>query len=239
MRTSAGDGREGQQRPNFSSAMRHWSGWYKRHTAAAYDSTRNNSKRKDAFPMRKDPFYKNFHESSTNGLLHDRLQFGHGLPVTSVLAWRIMEYLPIRRATFQPNGSRKLIRWPLHRGRVCDIAAYGVVHDSAFYRMEADPNFRLDSLLTEDGEMRHRGALTENGDGLFVVHEHEGEPVRQTYIRGPKWPTCHVFGGRHFCIRVYIVVESLMKHTCQCWDTFGTCYTPRWNAHGRVCHGSA
>ncbi|KAJ9224459.1 hypothetical protein DTO207G8_3406 [Paecilomyces variotii] len=129
----------------------------------------------------------NFHEalrlSSTKGLLHDCLQFGAGLPFSSVLAWRIMEYLPFRRMDLQPDGSWKPIRWPLPCGEVRDIPSDAQIHVSVIRRLQADPTYRPGNLIVGGGGRGVRKAPEEYGIGEWVIFQNEGDPVRETYIR--------------------------------------------------------
>ncbi|GAQ09962.1 uncharacterized protein YEL023C [Aspergillus lentulus] len=133
-------------------------------------------------PESPDAFYKDLDESITTGQLHDRLEFGPGMSVPSVLAWRIMEYLPIRRAERQLNGMWKSIHWPLHRGRYREMGLDDVIHVSAFRRMEANPDYRPVRLIA-GGWKYLRKTPAEFGRGEFVIYENEGDPVRQTYVR--------------------------------------------------------
>lgn len=57
-------------------------------------------------------FHKYLHTAATKGILHDCLAFGGGLGRTSVLSWRIMEWLPFRRMDLQPDGSWVAISFP-------------------------------------------------------------------------------------------------------------------------------
>jgi hypothetical protein len=50
-------------------------------------------------------------KGATEGKIHDCLTFGKGLPHSSVLAWKIMEFLPFRRLDLTDDGSWKPIRW--------------------------------------------------------------------------------------------------------------------------------
>jgi uncharacterized protein (DUF2235 family) len=61
------------------------------------------------------------HLAGTEGHIHDLLAYGNGLPLVSVLSWRLMEYLPMRRMEVQPDGAMKAVRWPPPRGRSRDI----------------------------------------------------------------------------------------------------------------------
>jgi len=63
----------------------------------------------------KAPDGRTFHErvtdAVTKGRLHDCLEIGKGLPVGSVLSWRMMEWIPFRRMDLRDDGSWKPIRW--------------------------------------------------------------------------------------------------------------------------------
>ncbi|GAB1216689.1 hypothetical protein ATERTT37_005907 [Aspergillus terreus] len=121
--------------------------------------------------------------SSEAGRLHDRLQFGQGFSVPSVLVWRLMEYIPIRRAELQQDGRWALIRWKLHRGRVRDIPLDAWIHVSAIRRMKADKNYRPGNLIIGGGGRGIRRAPEEVGIGEWVVDTHAEDPVRELYVR--------------------------------------------------------
>lgn len=128
--------------------------------------------------------------SSTSGVLHDCLDFGSGLPATSVLAWRIMEYLPFRRMDLQADGSWKPIRWPLPCGEVRDIPKDAQIHVSAIRRMQSDPNYRPGNLIVGGGGRGVRRAPDEYGIGEWVPMNYEGDIVRETYIRKSESKVC-------------------------------------------------
>lgn len=58
-------------------------------------------------------FHKSLSNAFTRGVLHDCLQFNNGLPATSVMSWKMMEYLPFRRMDLRPDGSWKAVSMPL------------------------------------------------------------------------------------------------------------------------------
>ena len=87
-------------------------------------------------------FQQTLFSAATKGVLHDCLQFNNGLPVSSVLSWKMMEYMPFRRMDLRPDGSWKAITFPLPRGEVRDIPKDARIHHSAIQRMEADENYR-------------------------------------------------------------------------------------------------
>lgn len=125
------------------------------------------------------------HLGGTKGTVHDRLQFGNGLPVISVLSWRLMEYLPLRRWAVGSNGDWRAVRWPPSRGEARDIPLSAGIHTSAIQRMKSDPTYRPDNLTLD--WLRRRilptGYIERGSAANWVVHEHEGDLVRETYIR--------------------------------------------------------
>lgn len=58
-------------------------------------------------------FHERLHQAFTKGQLHNCLEYKNGLPWTSVLSWKAMEYMPFRRMDLQPDGSWKAISFPL------------------------------------------------------------------------------------------------------------------------------
>lgn len=140
------------------------------------------SNEKERSPSSRD-FHAALHLGSTKGWIHDCLSFGNGLPGTSVMTWRLMEYLPFRRMDLQPDGSWKPIRWPLPCGEVRDIPLDAQVHISVLHRMEANPDYRPGNLIVGGGGRGVRKAPPEYGMGEWVVKDHEGDPVRQVYVR--------------------------------------------------------
>jgi uncharacterized protein (DUF2235 family) len=121
--------------------------------------------------------------SSTKGLVHDCLQYGEGLSWSSVLSWRIMEYLPFRRMDLQPDGSWKPIRWPLPCGEVRDIPSDAQIHVSAIRRLKHDSKYRPGNLIVGGGGRGMKRAPPECGIGEWVLYKNEGDPVRETYVR--------------------------------------------------------
>lgn len=120
--------------------------------------------------------------AGTEGHIHDLLAYGNGLPLTSVLSWRLMEYLPLRRMELRPDGALKAVRWPPPRGRSRDIPLNARIHVSAIQRMKLDPSYRPDNLIF--GSSERKGDTGDAvGIGNWVVHSHEGDPVRERYIR--------------------------------------------------------
>ncbi|KAJ5944053.1 hypothetical protein N7516_004221 [Penicillium verrucosum] len=128
-------------------------------------------------------FWHALHTSSTKGLLHDCLMFNQGIPTMSVITWRIMEWLPFRRMDLQPDGSWKPISWPLPRGEVRDVPLDAEIHVSAIRRMQADPKYRPGNVIVGGGGRGIRVAPEQYGMGEWVVFKHEGDLVRETYVR--------------------------------------------------------
>lgn len=135
-------------------------------------------------------FHDALHLSSTAGWSHDCLSFGNGLPATSVLVWRLMEYLPFRRMDLQPDGSWKPIRWPLPCGEVRDIPLDAQVHVSVIRRMKANPNYRPGNLIVGGGGRGVRHAPPEYGIGEWVVKDSSNHPVKEVYIRKSEAKKC-------------------------------------------------
>ncbi|KAL4913706.1 hypothetical protein BDW62DRAFT_158301 [Aspergillus aurantiobrunneus] len=121
--------------------------------------------------------------SSTEGLLHDCLSFGNGLPPLSVLTWRLMEYLPFRRMNLREDGLWEPIRWPLPCGEVRDIPNEAQIHVSAIRRMKKDANYRPGNLILGGGGRGVRRAPEEAGMGKWVIKAHAGDPVNEIYVR--------------------------------------------------------
>jgi uncharacterized protein (DUF2235 family) len=121
--------------------------------------------------------------SSTGGQLHDCLKIGNGLPLSSVLSWKIMEWMPFRRMDLQADGTWKPIRWPLPRGETRDIPPDAQVHVSAIRRLQANHDHRPGNLIIGGGGRGVQKAPQEYGIGAWNVSRYEGCQVRETYIR--------------------------------------------------------
>ncbi|KAJ5109678.1 hypothetical protein N7532_002323 [Penicillium argentinense] len=122
-------------------------------------------------------------QSSTEGLLHDRIDFGEGVSPLSVMAWRIMEYLPIRRQTTLPDGSTKLVHFPVHRGKAREIPSNAKVHSSAIHRLQSNSEYRPANIVVGGGGRATKCAPILYGIGEWEVYQHEGDLIRETYIR--------------------------------------------------------
>lgn len=131
-------------------------------------------------------FHKRLHYSATKGVLHDCLQFRNGLPPSSVLSWKIMEYMPFRRMDLQSDGSWKAITFPLPMGEVRDIPEDAKIHHSAIRRMEANEDYRPGNLILGGGGRGVRKAPKESGIGKWIVHKNKGDPVGEVLIRQGK-----------------------------------------------------
>ncbi|KAJ5234987.1 uncharacterized protein N7469_004155 [Penicillium citrinum] len=135
-------------------------------------------------------FWHALHTSCTKGVLHDCLEFNQGLPATSVLSWRLMEWLPFRRMDLQADGSWKPICWPLPRGEVRDVPLDAEIHVSAIRRMQHNPKYRPGNVIVGGGGRGMRIAPEELGMGNWEVLRDEGDYVRETYVRKDQASKC-------------------------------------------------
>lgn len=131
----------------------------------------------------KTSFHRALKHSGENGIVHDCLRFGGGLPSLSTISWWIMEYLPFRRMDLQPDGSWKPINWPLPYGEVRDIPEDAEIHASVIRRMEIDPSYRPGNLIVGGGGRGMKRAPEKYGIGKWAVLSNEGDPLRETYRR--------------------------------------------------------
>lgn len=128
-------------------------------------------------------FHETLARTMDQGTVHDCLTYGSGVSFSSTLAWRLMEYLPFRRMDLQSDGSWKPIRWPLPCGEVRDIPDDAQIHICAIHRMQMDPSYRPGNLIVGGGGRGLKRAPEEYGIGEWEVCMHEGDLVRQTYVR--------------------------------------------------------
>lgn len=101
-----------------------------------------------------------------------------------------MEYLPFRRMDLQPDGSWKPISWPLPRGEVRDIPDNAQIHVSAIHRLRTDHNYRPGNLIIGGGGRGVKRAPERYGIGEWEICNHEGDLVRETYIRKKPETAC-------------------------------------------------
>ncbi|KAJ6121688.1 hypothetical protein N7512_004153 [Penicillium capsulatum] len=130
-----------------------------------------------------DSFHEVLAVAMDRGIVHDCLTYGGGLPILSTLSWRLMEYLPFRRMDLQPDGSWKPIRWPLSCGEVRDIPDDAQIHISAIHRMRCDPSYRPGNVIIGGGGRGVKWAPERYGISEWEVCKHDGDLVRQTYVR--------------------------------------------------------
>ncbi|KAG5292310.1 DUF2235 superfamily domain-containing protein [Histoplasma ohiense] len=142
-------------------------------------------------------FYNALQYSGTKGHIHDSLEFTSGLPAVSVLAWKMMEYLPFKRMDLQQDGSWAPIRWPLPCGEVRDIPLDAKIHNSAIQRLKADNNYRPGNLIIGGGGRGVRIAPEHLGIGEWAVLDHKGDPVRETYVRASISKAAPKKNGKH------------------------------------------
>ncbi|GFF64725.1 hypothetical protein CNMCM6936_005056 [Aspergillus lentulus] len=131
------------------------------------------------------------HKSSTDSRMHDALRFGKGVRWTTVLSWKVMEYLPFRRMDLQEDGSWKPIRWPLPCGEVRDIPDDAKIHVSAIRRLKSDPEYRPGNLIMGGGGRGKKKAPKECGIGEWQMAEYPGCPIKETYVRKPLSKEAH------------------------------------------------
>lgn len=131
----------------------------------------------------KSAFLVALHVAATKGKLHDCLEYNNGLPVTSVLSWKMMEYLPFRRMDLQPDGSWKSISWPLPKGEVRDIPEDAWIHHSAIRRMENNESYRPGNLIVGGGGRGIKKAAKKHGIGQWEIFKEEGHPIGETLVR--------------------------------------------------------
>ncbi|OAX80584.1 hypothetical protein ACJ72_05085 [Emergomyces africanus] len=138
-------------------------------------------------PAQQSPSSRSFYEalkySGTQGHIHDSLEFNSGQPRASVLAWKMMEYLPFKRMDLQQDGSWAPIRWPLPCGEVRDIPLDAKIHNTAIQRLKANENYRPGNLIIGGGGRGVKRAPENLGTGEWTVLEYEGDAVRETYVR--------------------------------------------------------
>lgn len=115
--------------------------------------------------------------------IHDSLAYGGGLAWPSVLAWKVMEYLPFRRMDLCSDGSWKPIRWPLPCGEVRDIPADARVHGSVIRRLREDDGYRPGNLIVGGGGRGVRKAPPEAGIGEWVCVAGRGDVVGEVWVR--------------------------------------------------------
>ncbi|KAI9884214.1 MAG: hypothetical protein M1823_004007 [Watsoniomyces obsoletus] len=134
-------------------------------------------------PQRQSTFVEALELAATHGRIHDCLSFNNGLPASSVLSWKIMEFLPFRRMDLRPDGSWKPIRWPLPRGEVRDIPENAQIHNSAIKRMATDEKYRPGNLIIGGGGRGVRFAPKHAGTGTWTVIRSQGDPVDEISTR--------------------------------------------------------
>jgi hypothetical protein len=117
---------------------------------------------------------------------HDSLSHDCGMSYASVMAWRMMEYIPFRRMDLQADGTWKPIRWPLPRGEVRDIPEDVRVHGSVIRRMRADEKYRPGNLIVGGGGRGCRVAPEAYGIGQWECIANPGCPVEEIWRRVPR-----------------------------------------------------
>ncbi|KAK3940861.1 hypothetical protein QBC46DRAFT_112348 [Diplogelasinospora grovesii] len=147
-----------------------------------HDASEKESKEENAKEERQLTFKEMMHKAHV-ALIHDSLMFDCGLGWSTVLAWKLMEYMPFRRMDLQGDGSWKPIRWPLPCGEVRDIPDNARVHGSVIRRMQQDENYRPGNLIIGGGGRGVRVAPKEYGIGDWVCVGEEGDPIGEVWMR--------------------------------------------------------
>lgn len=117
---------------------------------------------------------------------HDSLSYDCGMSFTSVLAWKMMEYIPFRRMDLQADGTWKPIRWPLPGGEVRDIPDDVKIHGSVIRRMQADKKYRPGNLIVGGGGRGCRVAPEEYGIGTWECVASPGCPVEEVWQKASR-----------------------------------------------------
>lgn len=128
-------------------------------------------------------FHEALHQGATTGFLHDNLKIGGGLPMYSVISWKMMEWLPFRRMDLKKDGSWNAITWPLPRGETRDIPDDAEIHVSAIRRMQHDEDYRPGNLIVGGGGRGLKVAPKKYGIGEWDITDHAGDPIKEVYGR--------------------------------------------------------
>lgn len=115
--------------------------------------------------------------------IHDSLSFDCGMSLTSVVSWKIMEYMPFRRMDLQADGTWKPIRWPLPCGEVRDVPSNVRVHGSVIRRMKEDKSYRPGNLIVGGGGRGCRIAPESHGMGDWDCVANPGDPVGEIWTK--------------------------------------------------------
>ena len=134
----------------------------------------------------KSKYHQGLYESGTTGFIHDCLEFGEGLPFTSVLSWKMMEYLPFRRMDLKEDGSWEPQRWPLPCGETRDMPDDANVHTSVIERIKHDESYRPGNLIIGGGGRGVKKAGKEYGTGEWVVMANKGDKIGEYFVRAPR-----------------------------------------------------
>ena len=71
-------------------------------------------------------------------------------------------------------------------GEVRDIPDDALIHGSVIRRLQADEKYRPGNLICGGGGRGVKHAPTDYGIGQWKVHEGEGDPVGEVYVRAHK-----------------------------------------------------
>ncbi|KAK3486912.1 uncharacterized protein B0T23DRAFT_236865 [Neurospora hispaniola] len=153
-------------------------------TSSSSSSSSSSSESGGSCPLHNPPWsFKDMIHACHTARIHDSLSFDCGLSFGSVLAWKMMEYLPFRRLDLNEDGSWKPIRWPLPCGEVRDIPDNARVHGSVIKRMQMCETYRPGNLIIGGGGRGVRVAGKEYGIGEWVCVKEEGDPVGEVWMK--------------------------------------------------------
>lgn len=147
------------------------------------NSSSSSSDSSSSCPLHNPWSFKDMIHACHTARIHDSLSFDCGLSFGSVLAWKMMEYLPFRRLDLSEDGSWKPIRWPLPCGEVRDIPENARVHGSVIKRMQMCDSYRPGNLIIGGGGRGVRVAGKEHGIGEWVCVKEEGDPVGEVWMK--------------------------------------------------------
>lgn len=136
-------------------------------------------------PQQQNSFRELMHQAHV-ARTHDSLSYDCGMSYMSVLAWKMMEYIPFRRMDLQPDGTWKPIRWPLPGGEVRDVPDDVKVHGSVIRRMQADKTYRPGNLIVGGGGRGCRVAPEEYGIGKWECVASPGCPVEEVWQKASR-----------------------------------------------------
>jgi hypothetical protein len=120
-------------------------------------------------------------EFSSMGMLHDYLTPSPQVPLTTVLPWKMIEFIPVQRLLLQPDGNWKPGRWPLAMGGGRQLPVDAEIHVSALRRLRKHQNYRPGNAIIGGGGRSARTAPAAYGIGQWNVCRYADDPIRETW----------------------------------------------------------